>query len=102
MNSEFRKSRLRQARPAYAAPAEPAPSAAMTTHEIEEWLDDLVGGLPATMVITRLCLTIVALVEQGGPPAADCLRAIVAVRGQGRPGAAWKDVDEAEQDAEEP
>jgi hypothetical protein len=55
----------------------------MTQHEIEEWLEDLVGGLPATLVITRLCLTIVALVEMGGPPAADALRAIVALRGAG-------------------
>ena len=74
----------------------------MTVDEINAWINDLVGGLPATMAITRLALAVVALVEMGGAPAADALRAIVAVRGQGRPGAAWDDGDAAEQDEEQP
>lgn len=102
MTNGYRKSRLRHAVPAYASGDAPAGGAAMTQHEIEEWLEDLVGGLPATLVITRLCLTIVALVESGGPPAADVLRGIVAVRGQGRTSAAGEVGDAAEQGEEEP
>lgn len=102
MHREFRKSRLRHAVPAYAAGDAPPAGAAMTQHEIEQWLGDLLDGLPVTLQLTRLCLTVVALVESGGAPAADCLRAIVAVRGQDRPGAAWEDGDAAEQDAEQP
>lgn len=83
MSRESRGGRGRDQVPSAGHPAGPPGRAGMTTHEINEWISDLIDGLPAPLIITRLCLTIVALVEMGGPPAADALRAIVALRGQG-------------------
>lgn len=96
MGPYFRKSRLRGAVPAYAAGNEPPAGAAMTTAEFNALIRELITGLPVTLVVGRLCNTIFALVEMGGPPAAAALRAIVTLRN----GDNVPDVDARDQVAE--
>lgn len=52
----------------------------MSDQEFNALIDRLIGGLPVTLVMTRLALLVRALVESGGPPAADLLRALVTLR----------------------
>jgi hypothetical protein len=54
----------------------------MSDEEFQRLLDELIGGLPVTLVVNRLALTVRALVESGGAPAADLLRALVQMRGE--------------------
>lgn len=57
----------------------------MSDDEFNDHINALIGGLPITLVVNRLALLIRALVETGGEPAADCLRAVVQLRGAGEP-----------------
>lgn len=54
----------------------------MSDEEFNAAIDAIIGGLPITMVVSRLALLVRALVEGGGKPAADLLRVVVTMRGQ--------------------
>lgn len=49
----------------------------MSDEEFNRLLEELIGGLPVTLVVSRLTLLVRALVESAGTPGEDMLRAMV-------------------------
>jgi len=56
----------------------------VSDEEFNRLIDELTEGLPITLGMTRLALTVRALVEMGGQPAVDALRVLVSLHRQGR------------------
>jgi hypothetical protein len=60
----------------------------MSTDEFNRLCNELLAGLPITLVVSRILLALRGVVDAGGEPAADALRQMVALRGRSPSGPA--------------